>query len=150
MVPFIALIASFLLFRGMGLLGLTYWNDWQTALQWAVAIMLLLGASAHWGRRRADLVRMVPPLFPRKEWIVTVTGMLEIAGAIGLLLPAVSLAAAVCLIVLLIAMLPANIYAARTQLTIGGKPVPKLPVRIGIQLVFITAVLLASPLLYLP
>lgn len=67
MVPFIALIVSFLLFRGIGLLGLTYWNDWQTALQWAVAVMLLLGASAHWGRRRSDLVRMVPPFFRRKN-----------------------------------------------------------------------------------
>lgn len=147
MIPFYALIASFLLFRGVGLLGLQYWNDWQTALQWAVAVMLLLGASAHWGRRRPDLVRMVPPVFPGKEWIVTVTGMLEITGAIGLLLPAVSLAAAVCLVVLLTAMLPANIYAARNQLMIGGKPVPNLPVRIAIQLVFIAAVLLASPLI---
>lgn len=150
MVPFIALIVSFLLFRVVGLLGLTYWDDWQTSIQWAVSIMLLLGASAHWGQRRSDLVRMVPPAFPQKEWIVTVTGMLEIAGAIGILLPAFSATASVCLIVLLIAILPANIYAARSNMTIGGKPVPKLPVRIGIQLVFITAVLLASPLLSLP
>lgn len=149
MVPFIALIVSFLLFRVVGLLGFTYW-DWQTSLQWAVSIMLLLGASAHWGRRRSDLVRMVPPAFPQKEWIVTFTGMLEIAGAIGILLPAFSAVASVCLILLLIAMLPANIYAAHSNLTIGGKPVPKLPVRVGIQLIFITVVLLASPLLYLP
>lgn len=147
MIPFFALVASFVLFRGIGLLGLAYWNDWQISLQWAVAVMLLLGASAHWGRRRADLIRMVPPAFPRKEWIVTVTGLLEIAGAIGILLPAVSRAAAVCLVVLLIAMLPANIYAARNQMTIGGRPVPNLPVRIAIQLVFIAAVLLASPLI---
>lgn len=145
MVPFIALILSFLLFRVVGLLGMTYWNDWHTSIQWAVSIMLLMGASAHWGRRRSDLVRMVPPAFPQKEWIVTVTGILEIAGAIGILLPAFSPAASVCLVLLLIAMLPANIYAARNKLTIGGKPVPKLPARIGIQIIFITAVLLASP-----
>lgn len=108
--------------------------------------MLFLGASAHWGRRRADLIRMVPPAFPRKEWIVTVTGLLEIAGAVGLLLPSVSKAAAVCLILLLIAMLPANIYAARNQLTVGGRPVPEVTVRIAIQIVFIAAILLASPL----
>ncbi|WP_059054287.1 DoxX family protein [Paenibacillus senegalimassiliensis] len=146
MVPFIALIVSFLLFRGLGFLGLNYLNDWHTSLQWAVVIMLLLSASAHWGRRRPDLVKMVPPAFPQKEWIITVTGILEIAGALGILVPALSLIASVCLVLLLIAMLPANIYAARNKLTIGGKPVPKLPVRIGIQLIFITAVLLASPL----
>ncbi|WP_042198835.1 DoxX family protein [Paenibacillus camerounensis] len=146
MVPFIALIVSFSVFRVLGFLGLTYLNDWQTSLQWAVFVMLLLSASAHWGRRRPDLVKMVPPVFPQKEWIVTGTGFLEIAGALGILLPAFSLAASVCLVLLLIAMLPANIYAARNKLTIGGKPVPKFPVRIGIQLIFITAILLASPL----
>lgn len=146
MVPFIALIVSFLLFRMVGLLGLSYWNDWQTSLQWAVSVMLLLSATAHWGRRRSDLVRMVPPAYPQKEWIVTGTGILEIAGALGILLPAFSLIASVCLVLLLILMFPANIYAARNRMTIGGKPVPKLTVRIGIQLVFITAVLFASPL----
>ncbi|MEK3672648.1 DoxX family protein [Paenibacillus sp. FSL R10-2771] len=150
MVPFITLILSFLLFRVVGFLGVTYWNDWHTSIQGAVSIMLLMGASAHWGRRRSDLVGMVPPAFPQKEWIVTVTGILEIAGAIGILLPAFSPAASVCLVLLLIAMLPANIYAARNKLTTGGKPVPKLPVRIGIQIIFITAVLLASPVFYLP
>lgn len=146
MVPFIALAASFLLFRMAGFLGVDFFNDWHTSIQWAVSVMLLLSASAHWGRRRADLVRMIPPAFPKKEWIVTVTGYLEIAGAIGLLLPAFSLTASVCLIVLLIAMFPANVYAARKHLTIGGKPVPKLPVRGVLQLIFITAILLASPL----
>ncbi|WNS46346.1 DoxX family protein [Paenibacillus sp. MMS20-IR301] len=146
MVPFIALIVSFLLFQVAGFLGLTHWNDWYTSLQWAVSIMLLLSASAHWGRRRSDLVRMVPPAFPQKERIVTVTGILEIAGALGMLLPSVAPVASVCLVVLLIAMLPANIHAARNNMTVGGRPVPRLPVRIGIQLVFITAILIASPL----
>lgn len=145
MAPFIALVASFLLFRALGLLGWTYFDDWYTALQGAVAVMLLLTASAHWGKRRPDLVRMVPPFFPKREWIVTVTGWLEIAGAIGLLLPAVSRAAAVCLTVLLIAMFPANVYAAREKLTIVGRPVPKLLVRIVLQIIFISAILLASP-----
>jgi uncharacterized membrane protein len=71
---------------------------------------------------------------------------LEIAGAIGIMLPALSLAASVCLTVLLIAMFPANVYAARERLTIGGKPVPKLFVRIWLQIVFITAVIFASPI----
>ncbi|MUG46329.1 DoxX family protein [Paenibacillus woosongensis] len=146
MAPFIALVVSFLLFRIIGLFGWSYFDDWHTSLRIAVAIMLLLTASAHWGKRRPDLIRMVPPAFPRKEWIVSITGWLEIAGAIGILLPKFSLAASICLVVLLIAMFPANVYAAREQLTIGGKPVPKLFVRVLLQIVFITAILLASPL----
>lgn len=146
MAPLIALVTSFLLFRMIGLLGWSYWDSWHTSLQGAVAVMLLLTASAHWGKRRPDLIRMVPPSFPRREWIVTATGYLEIAGAIGIMLPALSLAASVCLTVLLIAMFPANIYAARERLTIGGKPVPKLIVRSLLQIFFISAIIVASPL----
>jgi uncharacterized membrane protein len=145
MAPFIALMSSFLLFWGTGYLGWSYFADWHTALQGAVAVMFLLTASAHWGKRRPDLIRMVPPAFPRPASIVTITGYLEIVGAIGILIPVVSLAASIGLLLLLLAMFPANVLAARKKLTIGGKPVPRLAVRIVLQLVFIAAVVLASP-----
>ncbi|QWU17881.1 Uncharacterized membrane protein [Paenibacillus sophorae] len=146
MAPLIALVSSFLLFRLLGLLGLSFFDNWHTSLQGAVAVMFLLTASAHWGKRRPDLIRMVPPFFAGSEWIVTATGFLEIAGAIGIMLPRTSLAASVCLTLLLIAMFPANVYAARNKLTIDGKPVPNLLVRTLLQILFIAAVLLASPI----
>ncbi|MWC28831.1 DoxX family protein [Paenibacillus sp. MMS18-CY102] len=146
MAPFIALIVSFGVFRLAGLLGWSYVEEWQHSLQAAVAVMFLLTASAHWGKRRGDLIRMVPPSFPRPDWIVTATGWLEIAGAIGILIPAVSSAAALGLVLMLLAMFPANVRAAKEKLTIGGKPVPNLAVRTLLQLVFIVAVLAASPL----
>jgi uncharacterized membrane protein len=71
------------------------------ALRIALAMMFLLTASAHWGRRRADLVRMVPAAFPNPELMVTVTGLAEIAGAVGLLLPGTARWAAVGLAALL-------------------------------------------------
>ncbi|OWR29957.1 hypothetical protein CDO73_12835 [Saccharibacillus sp. O23] len=144
MIPFYALIASFLLFRMLGLIGVAHFAGWQTSLQAASAVMLLLGASAHWGSKRADLIRMVPKTFPRPGLIVTLTGLLEIAGAIGLLLPATSRAASIGLALLLAAMFPANVLAARERLTIGGRPVPKLLTRTLVQLFFIVAVLLAG------
>ncbi|TDF94809.1 DoxX family protein [Paenibacillus piri] len=144
MEPFIALIASFVLFRAAGLAGLSYFDGWQPSLQAAAAVMILLAASGHWGKRRPDLIRMVPRVFPRPGLIVTVTGWLEIAGAVGILIPVVSGAASVCLAVLLVAMFPANVRAAREKLTIGGKPVPDLPVRTLLQLVFLAAVLLPA------
>ncbi|ANS73773.1 hypothetical protein AWM70_03620 [Paenibacillus yonginensis] len=148
MAPFIAFVFSFLVFRVIGLLGWSYFDNWHFSLAGAVTIMLLLAASAHWGKRRKDLIRMVPPKFPNKEGIVTFTGLLEIAGAIGISLPvpAIALAASIGLTLLLIAMFPANVYAARENLTMGGKPVPKLMIRLPLQLVFIGSVLLASPM----
>ncbi|MDO3408912.1 DoxX family protein [Saccharibacillus sp. CPCC 101409] len=144
MVPFYALIGSFLLFAGLGFLGIDYFQSWRTSLQAAVAIMLLLGASAHWGSKKEDLIRMVPPAFPKPATIVTVTGVLELLGAIGILVPATSKAASIGLALLLSAMFPANVFAARNRLTIGGKAVPGLFARTAIQLVFIAAVLLAG------
>ncbi|MFC0211748.1 DoxX family protein [Paenibacillus chartarius] len=144
MVPFYVLVVAFLLFKGIGWVGVSYFEGWHTSLQGAVAVMLLLTASAHWGKRRPDLVRMVPTAFPKPDWIVTATGWLEIAGAIGIVLPAASKAASIGLALMLVAMFPANVRAAKEQLTIGGRPVPKLGPRIVLQVVFLTAVLLAG------
>ncbi|KRF44102.1 DoxX family protein [Paenibacillus sp. Soil787] len=144
MIPFYVLIVSFTLFRLLGLFGWSYFDSWQTPLQGAVAIMLLVTASAHWGKNRQDLIRMVPAAFPRPSWLITATGGLEIAGAIGILLPATSRVASICLAILLIAMFPANVKAARERLTIGGRPTPKLLARTLLQIVFLAAVLLAG------
>lgn len=144
MIPFYALIVSFILFQILGLIGVSHFAGWQTSLQAASAIMLLLGASAHWGSKRADLIRMVPKALPRPELLVTLTGLLEIAGAIGLLLPATSRAASIGIALLLAAMFPANVLAARERMQIGGRPVTKLLPRTLLQIFFIAAVLLAG------
>ncbi|AEI40545.1 DoxX family protein [Paenibacillus mucilaginosus] len=144
MLPFYALVAACLLFRILGFIGLPYFDEWHSSLQGAVAVMFMLTASAHWGTRRPDLIRMVPPALPRPDLIVTVTGLLEVAGAIGILFTATSKVASIGLAVLLVAMFPANVRAAREQLSIGGRPVPKLLLRIVLQIVFLAAVLLAG------
>src|SRR5262249_56558354 len=96
------------------------------------------------GKRRSDLIAMVPRAFRRPELMVSATGFLEILGAVGLLIPAIAPIAAACLAMLLIAMFPANIRAARERLSIGGRPATALPLRTLLQLVFIAAVLVAG------
>jgi uncharacterized membrane protein len=71
---------------------------------------------------------MVPPIFPLPDLLVTVTGALEILGALGLFIPGTARGAGICLALLLIALFPVNIHAAREKLTIAGQPVPGLPV----------------------
>ncbi|MXQ55431.1 DoxX family protein [Shimazuella alba] len=144
MAPFIALVVSFVFFRTIGFAGVDYFNEWHTSLQVAVAMMFLLTASAHWGKRREDLIRMVPTSFPRPDILVTVTGWLEIIGAIGIVIPQTSMFASLGLAIMLIAMFPANIRAAREGLTIGGKPTPKIVARTLLQIIFLIAVLLAG------
>src|SRR5439155_25147146 len=82
--------------------------------------------TAHFAAKRGDLIAMVPPVFPRPDLLLTLTGVLEFAGAVGLLVPATARLAAGCLAALLLVMFPANVYAARRQLTIGGQKVPAL------------------------
>jgi len=104
-----------------------------------LSAMFLVTASAHWGKRRNDLIRMVPVALPRPDLLVTFTGVCEMLGAVGLLISRVAPAAALGLTLLLIAIFPANIRAARQALTIGGRPATSLPARAFIQIVFLTA-----------
>lgn len=144
MAPFVVLVGTFLLLRVAGLAGLDYFDSWIHCLRAAVGCMLLITASAHWGRLRPDLIRMVPASLPRPDWIVTVTGILEIAGAAAIVIPAASQAASVLLIIMLLAMFPANIRAAKQKLPLGGRPATPLGFRTFLQVVFISAIWIAG------
>lgn len=144
MLPFMVLVISTLVFRVIGVAGVTLLNSWTWSLRLGLALMFLFTASAHWGKRRGELVAMVPRVFPRPDLIVSVTGVLEIVGAMGLLIPAIAPVAAACLTMLLISLFPANIRASHKGLTIGGKRATPLPLRTLLQLVFIAALLVAG------
>jgi uncharacterized membrane protein len=142
MIPFFVLLIGFISFYLFGLIGVAHLSDWETSLHWAVALMFLITASAHWGKRREDLIEMVPTSFSIPSLLVTLTGVLEIIGAIGLLIPLTSNAAAICLALLLVALFPANIKASKNRHSIGGIQTTTLLPRTLLQLVFIAAVLL--------
>ena len=136
MAPLIVLIAATLLARLAGRLGVTALQHWPAAARIGLAVMLCFTASAHFNSMRADLVRMVPPAIPNPELIVTFTGVCEVLGAVGLLIPRTRRVAALALILFLIAVLPANIHAARSALMLAGAPVTPLWPRIALQIVF--------------
>ena len=68
--------------------------------------------------------------------------MFEFAGAVGLLVPAFTRAASACLAVFMIAIFPANVYAAGQ--TIGGLHMPSVPVRLAMQIVYILLLLIGG------
>ena len=141
MVLFVVLIVLFVLLSVLGRVGLPVSYGWWASLRLALTGMFLLTGSAHWGKRRPDLIRMVPPRFPRPDLLVTVTGILEIMGAIGLLLPTTARYAALGLSLMLLAVFPANVHAAREHVTIAGREVEPLIPRALIQIAFLTATL---------
>ena len=137
MVPLAVLVTATLLARLAGRLGVKPLQHWPAATRVGLAVMLCLTASAHFNSMRADLVRMVPPSIPNPELMVTFTGVCEVLGAIGLLIPRTRRIAGVALILFLIAVLPANIHAARSALTLNGAPVTPLWPRVAMQILFI-------------
>lgn len=138
MAPFIVLAVVTALTRLIGYLTDLAWLDsWPRAIAIGLAAMFALTASAHFTEpRRTALIAMVPPRLPNPAALVTLTGILELAGAAGLLIPATAPVAAACLFTLLLTMFPANIRAAHADLGIKSMP---LPARTALQALFLTA-----------
>jgi uncharacterized membrane protein len=113
----------------------------QWALRVFVAIPLAVSSIGHFVRV-ATYAFIVPPIFPHPEAWVIFTGILEFAGAVGLLLAKTTRSAAVCVALLLIAVFPANIYAAHR--TVGGLHMPGVPVRLAMQILYMLLVLMAG------
>ncbi|WP_045747755.1 DoxX family protein [Actinoplanes rectilineatus] len=145
MAPFFALAGGFAIFRLLGLAGIDMLDDWQTPLRWALALMFVLTGTTHFlpGWRR-EMAAMVPPGLPRPELLVALTGVLELAGAVGLLIPRVAPLAAVLLALLMLAMFPANVVAARHHLQLGGRQATPLFLRAALQVVFVGAAIAAA------
>src|SRR5215469_7721229 len=137
MAALIVLFASLLVYRAVGALGREWLDSWLVAARCALSTMLLLTASAHFTRMRDDLVRMMPPSFPWPRALVYFTGLCEIAGAIGLLFPLTRRAAGIALILFFLAVFPANVRAARSGITVRGKPATAFWLRAPMQLLFI-------------
>ena len=145
MAPIITLTAVTLLARLTGLLGADPLDQWQTSLRIGLAAMFLLTGTVHFAPEfRDDMIRMVPENLPAPAVLVTITGILEIAGAAGLLVPTTAPAAAICLALLLVAMFPANVSAARRAIPLAGKPATPIGIRTAEQILFITLALLAA------
>jgi uncharacterized membrane protein len=140
MAPLIVLVVVTLFARLAGQLGASPLRNWSAATRVGLAVMFCFTAAAHFNSMRPDLVRMVPPAIPNPELMVTFTGICEILGAIGLLVPRTRRVAGSALILFLIAVLPANIHAALSDVTLRGAPATPLVPRILLQLLFIVLV----------
>lgn len=143
MAPLFCLVIAFVVFRSLGLV-VPYFADWHIALRAALGAMFLLTASAHWGKRRPDLVRMVPRTLGNAGWWVTVTGIAEIAIAVGLQIPSLTKVTSGIAILMLCCLFPANVKAARERLTLLRKPAMPILPRLALQLVFVGALLAAG------
>ena len=114
MAVIVTLVLGTLGARLVGWLGVDYVDSWPEAFAVGLAAMFVMTGVAHFvNPLRRDMIAIVPPRLPAPGLLVTITGVLELIGAAGLLYPPTRVAAAACLFVMMLVMFPANIYASR-------------------------------------
>ena len=91
-------------------------------------------------------VSIVPPSLPAPTWLVYISGICEILGGAGLLVPGVRRWAGIGLALLLLAVFPANVYMALHPEAIDWLTAPAwaLWLRLPLQFVLIAWVLWAA------
>lgn len=139
MAPLITLLLGSVVAGVAGLLGVGYLEGWAAPIAVGLAAMFTVTGIAHFAPPlRHDLVAIVPPRLRAPALLVSITGVLELAGAVGLLLPATRVSAAWCLLVLMLAMFPANVYASRMPQP-PKSMTTRLPSRTVTEIVFLAA-----------
>ena len=63
---------------------------------------------------------MLPPAVPFRIQLIYFTGVLEFLGAVGVWIPGLTRLAGLLLILMLIGILPSNIYSAINRVDFGG------------------------------
>lgn len=99
--------------------------------------LLFIAAGANHFRNPQFYESIMPPHLPWHYPLVIVSGVAEILLGIGLLIPKTSVYSAWGLIILLIAVFPANIYMATHPELFSGIPVLALWLRLPLQAVLI-------------
>jgi uncharacterized membrane protein len=141
-IPLSLLVATILAFFALARGNYASFGIPQTVLRVLVALPLVVsGVFLHFFRAQLT-ASIIPPVFPAHVFLAILTGVLEIAGAIGLFVPRLRRAAAFWIAVMMVAIVPANIYSAG-QL-VDGFQFPGVPVRTAMQIVYIVLVLLAG------
>jgi uncharacterized membrane protein len=147
MIPLVLILGT-VGFRALGALGVRRFTTWPVAAAHAMAVMLVLTASAHFVPasvtvmpNHADMVRMIPPFLPYADALVYLTGVLELLGAAGLVIAATRMLAGYALAALFVGLLPANIHAAVAHVPFAGGEATPLWQRIPEQILYLAVAL---------
>jgi uncharacterized membrane protein len=110
----------------------------KTILRWVLTVFMV-GAGVNHFVSPAAYDAMVPAALPAPHLLVQISGVAEILGGLGLILPRTRRLAAWGLIALLVAVFPANLNMAWNDLPLGTTHVASwlLWARLPLQLVLI-------------
>jgi uncharacterized membrane protein len=115
-------------------------RGFKRVARWAMVVLMVASGIGHFVITDA-YVAMVPASFPSPRLLVWLSGVAELAGGIGLVVPwpSVRRAAAIGIIALLIAVFPANINMAVNHISPPGMQVSSAALwgRLPLQALFI-------------
>jgi len=143
--PFISLIAmTLVLILPLVVCGaLRHWlgawaSDPRLLGRFGLSLLLVMTSSAHFFSA-AHMTMMLPDWVPARMALIYATGVLELILAIGLWIPGSMRKAGFAIALMLVAFLPANIYAALNSMPYGGSEMgpPYLLVRIPYQILLV-------------
>jgi len=116
-----------LLLLTLPFLSLTLAGKWSPRLRIApakrarvgVTLFFVFTSIGHFARTEA-MAAMLPPPVPYRIELIYLTGVFELLGAIGIWIPRLTRLVGLLLIVMLLGLLPANIYSALNRVDFGG------------------------------
>ena len=91
----------------------------STRARIGLSLFFLFTATGHFIRTE-PMAAMLPPSVPYRVELIYLTGVFELLGAVGVWIPKLMKITGVCLILMMLAVLPANIYAAFNHVEFGG------------------------------
>jgi uncharacterized membrane protein len=108
-------------------LVLTLLGKWVSRLQMppakrarvGLSLFFLFTSIGHFIKTE-EMAAMLPPSLPYRVELIYFTGICELLGAIGLWIPRLTRLTGFLLILMLIGVLPANIYSAINRIDFGG------------------------------
>ena len=121
MSPVFVALALILGGRALGQLGVEGLATWLDAARYGTGATFILMGAVHFTPLRRDVLALVPPSVRRPELVVTVLGLWQVAGGLGLLHPELRPFAAGSLVALLLLKLPANVRIVRQSLRQRGR-----------------------------
>ena len=115
----LVLLVPYLILTLVGRLIPRFKIDSSKRARVGLSLFFVITALAHFISTEA-MAAMIPASIPYRIELVYLTGVLELLGAIGVWIPRLERLTGLLLILMLIGLLPANVYSAINRVEYGG------------------------------
>jgi uncharacterized membrane protein len=115
----VLLIAPYLVITLLGRRATNFKIDSSKRARLGLSLFFIFTSIGHFIRTE-EMAAMLPPSVPYRIELMYLTGVLEFLGAIGIWIPHLMRLTGFLLILMLIGILPANVYSAINRVDFGG------------------------------